>query len=76
MPAVRLFLRAPLFCAGEAHVPPAAFVVEGELLGTDGGGFTVRATQYRSEAGRVLDGTPRTLFVPLAKIDHALHLEG
>jgi len=75
MPAVRLFLRTPLFCAGEAHVPPAALVIEGELLGTDGGGLTVRATAYRSEQGRSLEGAPRTLFVPLAKLDHALHLD-
>lgn len=68
----RVFLRQNLFSlAGEAaHLPPAAAVLVGDLTAHDAFGVTLRVEAYEDEKGRRLQGTPRTLLIPVAKIDH------
>lgn len=71
---VRVFLRQPLFVLpGDAHVPPAAMILVGNLgEETPGGVLHLRAEVYLDEKGRLLEGEPRRLLVPVAKIDHML----
>lgn len=68
----RVYLRQNLFTlSGEAgHLPTSCAIVAGELLAHDAFGVRLRADTYEDEKGRKLPGSPRTLLVPVAKIDH------
>lgn len=68
----RVYLRQNLFSlAGEAgHLPTACAIVAGELVAHDAFGAHLRADTYEDEKGRKLQGAPRTLLIPVAKIDH------
>lgn len=70
---VRLYLNRPLFTLpADGHVPRNVAVVLGTLVEQSAGGFTVRADGWLDEQGRSLGGEPRTLIVPVAKVDHVL----
>jgi hypothetical protein len=68
----RVLLRQSLFVhpADTGHVPKAAAVIHGDLRDTNAFGVLLRADAYLDEKGRALEGTPRTLLIPSAKIDH------
>lgn len=78
---MRVFLNRPLFAAATApHVPASAAILVGPTvpgtseehahLGIAGNGVFLHAEQYFDERGRALEGEPRDLFIPMAKIDH------
>ena len=67
-----VFLRTTLFTfsAGDRHVPSSVSAIEGELERIGDGGVTVKVSAWKDERGRTLEGAPRTLFVPMSKVDH------
>jgi hypothetical protein len=78
---VRVYLRQSLFSppasAGDpSHVPAGAAVLDGELLSEGAVGVTVRVSAFADERGRPLQGSPCTLLVPAAKLDHLRVLDG
>jgi len=74
MKSVTIYLRAPLFVPANGSVcPKHAMVLGGELVESAlSGGLTVRVTRWADQKGRALDGAATTLFLPMAKIDHAV----
>ena len=73
---VRVYLRAPLFSLGrEGHLPTGVIILTGSLLGDGSGGLRLRAEAYADEKGNTLKGTPRSLIIPIAKVDHLELLE-
>ena len=70
---VRVYLRQSLFSLnGEAgHVPARAVVLVGKLLKETEGSLHIQVESWCDEKGRTLDGPPRKLIVPMAKVDHA-----
>ncbi len=70
---VRIFLNRPLFTlTTDGHVPRNIGVILGSLTEQGSGGYTVDADGYLDEAGRTLEGKPRTLIIPTTKVDHVL----
>lgn len=70
---VRIFLNRPLFTlTTDGHVPRNIGVILGELTEQGAGGYTITAESYLDEAGRPLEGKPRTLIIPTSKVDHVL----
>lgn len=70
---VRVFLRQPLFTLPhDAHVPPTAVVLVGTLGEDRGGLFDLTVESWYDERGRQLEGLPRNLLIPTAKVDHVL----
>jgi hypothetical protein len=69
---VRVYLRQPLFSLPDAagHAPATAVVLGAELLEQSPGGLKVRVSSWFDEKGRTLQGEPRTLLLPAAKVDH------
>jgi hypothetical protein len=72
---VRIYLRQTLFAlpGSDAHVPHTAMVLDAEITEQGSGGITVKVSDYFDERGRKLEGAtarPRTLILPMAKIDH------
>lgn len=69
---VRVFLRQSLFTlSGDAqHVPPTASILDGVLGEATPLGATLKVEKYFDERGRPVEGAPRTLVIPAAKIDH------
>ena len=74
--AVRVYLRAPLFTLKrDGHVPAGAVILTGTLHDTSGGGLELSVSAYAGDQGQPLDGPPRRLLVPGAKVDHVELLE-
>ena len=75
---VRVYLRQSLFSLeGEAgHVPARAMVLVGKLLQETEGSLHIQVDTWCDEKGRALEDPPRTLIIPLAKVDNAWIVEG
>ncbi len=72
---VTIYLKTPLFTFNRTpdnHVPRGTSAVRGELREREHGGMTIRVHTYLDGTGKTLDNVPRTLFLPIAKIDHVL----
>ncbi len=69
---VTLYLRAPLFVPREGGAAPArAMVLKGHMHESGhAGGITVTVNAWADQDGRTLDAPGKTLFLPMAKIDH------
>ncbi|MCB9780902.1 MAG: hypothetical protein H6742_20200 [Alphaproteobacteria bacterium] len=76
-PRVRVLLRTELFSPPSLpHAPRRVFVVEGALVDRQGG-LTVVADAFYDGVGKPIEGVEnQTLFLPMAKIDHAVMLDG
>lgn len=73
MERVTLYLRTALFSPSndDPHVPQGIAVIAAKVVERGSGGLLVDATGYQDARGRDLDGSPRQLFIPWSKIDHA-----
>lgn len=71
---VRVFLRSSFFTlpGEEAHVPTAAVVLDGSVEEQNSGWVRLTTSSYMDERGRKLNGSTRTLLIPVSKIDHML----
>ncbi len=78
MSQVRVFLRTELFTydGAEGHVPRGTAIIDGATSEGLKGGLTVSATASYDLRGTPLQAAPSNLFLPLAKIDHLLLVEG
>ena len=71
---ITVFLRSPLFAPRDGAAAPARAMVLTGSLHEDGlsGGLTLTVQGWADQDGRSLSAPARKLFVPYAKIDHAL----
>lgn len=67
---VRVFLRQSLFSMKGEHLPATAVILDGELVEVNALGARVRVSGWLDEKGKALEGAPRELLIPEAKIDH------
>jgi hypothetical protein len=67
-----IYLRTTLFtlAKGQPHLPVGSAIVSGELESIGDGGVRMRVTGWRNERGLELKGEPRSLFLPMSKVDH------
>jgi hypothetical protein len=74
MESTTIYLRTSLFSiAGDnPHVPNGIMALKGTVADRPSGGIVIRVDAYLDGRGRPLDGTPMTLFLPWAKVDHAV----
>jgi len=74
MERVTIYLRTSLFSiAGDnSHMPNGVMVLEGSVADRPSGGLVIEVTKYIDGKGRDLDGKPMKLYLPTAKIDHAI----
>lgn len=71
---VRVFLRQSLFSMKGEHLPAAAVILDGELVEVNALGARVRVHGWLDEKGKDLEGQPRELLIPEAKLDHLSYL--
>jgi hypothetical protein len=71
---VTIYLRAPLFVPEKGSSAPKHAMVLGGTLVESGlaGGLTIQVSRWADQRGRPLDSEDATLFLPMAKIDHAV----
>ncbi len=72
MAEATVYLRTSLFTwsSGKDHVPAGVAAVQGDLVKIGDGGVRIGVTSWLDEKGRELESTPRTLFLPMSKVDH------
>ena len=70
---VRIFLRQPFFTQ-PGYIPRAAVIVEGALEAEKEAGWVVSLDTWSDERGNKLESGVHRVFVPFAKIDHALYV--
>ena len=77
MDRVVIYLKTSLFSEDkkEGHVPSSTMILEGNITAQPSGGFVVSVTGFRSPSNKSLEGSPCTLYIPGAKIDHMLLLD-
>lgn len=70
---VRIFLKQPFFTQ-PGYIPRNAVILEGGLESEGGHGWKVAVDVWMDERSAPLEGAPQRVFIPIAKIDHALYL--
>lgn len=71
MERVQIFLKTELFSLGDDDaIPPRTLIVEGQVREQGSGGLLIDVQAYMRASGKVLEGKPQRLFLPMSKIDH------
>jgi hypothetical protein len=77
MDLVTVLLNTPLFTTEEhsGGTQSEISVIVGRLIESGASGVKIQAANYKNSKGKELNSAPKTLFIPLHKIDHLLFSE-